>query len=345
MTRTIAAVLLGVFLTSCTTAPTPQPQPAQPQGRLAEPIPLDPAVRYGILDNGLEYYIRVNNKPEKRAELRLVVDAGSVLESDPQRGLAHFVEHMAFNGTKNFKKQELVNYLERIGMRFGPDLNAYTSFDETVYILQVPTDDATIVDTGFRILRDWASEISFEADEVDKERGVVIEEWRLGRNAQGRIRDKQIPLIFHGSQYAVRLPIGAKEVLEKAPASELQSFYRNWYRPDLTAVVAVGDFDPDRIEALIKQNFGSIPRPKNAPERKSFDIPDHAETLVEVTTDPEATGISVVVEYKRPPVARETVADMRQTLVDGLSRHDERAAPGAWTRCGSAVPVRIRQLR
>ncbi|HEU4523138.1 MAG TPA: insulinase family protein, partial [Thermoanaerobaculia bacterium] len=209
-TFAVTAALVSIGCTTSTTAP-PTVAGTQPQAAatsLSQPIPLDPAVRHGVLPNGLTYYIRVNEKPENRAELRLAVNAGSILESDEQRGLAHFVEHMAFNGTANFEKQELVNYIERIGMRFGPHLNAYTSFDETVYMLQIPTDDAAIVDTGFRILRDWATAISFDPAEIDKERGVVIEEWRLGRGASGRIRDKQFPVLFHGSQYAERLPIG-----------------------------------------------------------------------------------------------------------------------------------------
>ena len=168
----------------------------------SEPIPFDPKVRRGTLDNGLTYFVRANVKPENRAELRLAVNAGSIQEDDDQRGLAHFVEHMAFNGSENFEKQALVDYLERVGMRFGPDLNAYTSFDETVYMLEIPTDDDEIVQTAFQILEDWAHGLSFDEEEIDKERGVVIEEWRRGRGANGRIRDKQLPVTFHGSRYA-----------------------------------------------------------------------------------------------------------------------------------------------
>jgi zinc protease len=315
------AVAAAVILASCTTAPrtTQQTQVAlAPSARLSQPIPLDPAVRTGVLPNGLTYYIRANKRPEKRAELRLAVNAGSVLESDEQRGLAHFVEHMAFNGTESFQKQELVNYLERIGMRFGPDVNAYTSFDETVYMLQIPTDDTKIVDTAFHILLDWATAVSFDPAEVDKERGVVIEEWRLGRGAQGRIRDKQFPIVFHGSRYAERLPIGSRDILATAPVELLRKFYRDWYRPELMAVVAVGDFDPGAIETQIKQQFGSIPRSKSAAPRDEFPIPDHKETLTSVVTDREATSISVSVEYKRPEVRRETIGDMRRLLVDSL---------------------------
>src|SRR3989338_2050768 len=180
------------------------------QWDLARPLPFDTAVTTGQLPNGLRYYIRVNHRPEKRAELRLVVNAGSVLEDDKQRGIAHFVEHMAFNGTRNFARQELVNYLESIGMRFGADLNAYTSFDETVYMLTVPTDTGTFLQRGVEILRDWADGQLFDSAEVDRERGVVIEEWRLGRGAESRMQDQQFPVLFQDSRYAERLPIGVK---------------------------------------------------------------------------------------------------------------------------------------
>jgi zinc protease len=315
MRNVAVSALTALFIGCVTPVPPPQTPPPSP---LAQSIPLDPAVREGVLPNGLTYYIRVNKKPENRAELRLAVNAGSTLETDAQRGLAHFVEHMAFNGTANFEKQELVNYIERIGMRFGPHLNAYTSFDETVYMLQIPTDDTKIVDTGFRILRDWATSISFDPAEVDKERGVVIEEWRLGRGAQGRIRDKQFPTLFHGSRYAERLPIGSREILATAPVRQLTDFYRDWYRPELMSVIAVGDFDADAIERHIKQQFGSIPKSSAAPARNEFPIPDHAQTLTSVVTDPEATNISVTVQYKRPRIELETVGDMRQLIVDNL---------------------------
>ena len=291
-----------------------------PEGAKApdESIPLDPAVRHGVLDNGLEYYVRENHKPENRAELRLVVDAGSVVEDEDQRGLAHFVEHMAFNGTARFAKQELIDYLESIGMRFGPDINAYTSFDETVYMLEVPTDDAEIVGTAFRILEDWAHQVSFEGEEIDKERGVVIEEWRLGRGAQGRIRDKQLPVLFHGSRYAERLVIGDKAILESAPYDTLRRFYRDWYRPDTMAVVAVGDFDAGPIETLIREHFGTFEAPADPRPRETFPVPDHEETLASVVTDPEATSIAVSVAHKRPPERVRTVGDLRRSLVDDL---------------------------
>jgi len=257
-TPLLLTVLLTVACSSESRRPpqtTPEPPPASPQ---SEPIPFDPAVRVGKLENGLTYYVRANKKPENRAELRLVVNAGSIVEDDDQRGLAHFIEHMAFNGTENFAEQEMIDYLERIGMRFGPDINAYTSFDETVYMLEIPTDDETIVLTAFQILEDWAHRISFEDVEIDKERGVVIEEWRLGRGARGRIRDKEFPVVFHDSRYAERLVIGDKETLETAPYDVVRRFYHDWYRPDLMAVIAVGDFDESRIEEQIREHFSSL---------------------------------------------------------------------------------------
>jgi zinc protease len=221
---------------------------------LTEKIPTDPLVTTGVLENGLSYYIRHNTHPEKRAELRLAVNAGSMQEEDDQRGLAHFIEHMAFNGTAHFAEQEIIDFMESIGMRFGPSVNAYTGFDETVYMLQIPTDSEKTIRTAFQILEDWAHNISFEAEEIEKERGVIIEEWRLGQGAESRLQEKQFPVLFKGSRYALRLPIGGKDIIESFPHERLKDFYRDWYRPDLMAVVAVGDFDKDSIEELIKSH-------------------------------------------------------------------------------------------
>ncbi len=246
---------------------------AQNNISLNDTIPVDPQITIGTLDNGLKYYIRENKKPEKRAFLRLTVNAGSILENDNQQGLAHLNEHMAFNGTKHFEKQQLINYLESIGMRFGPDINAYTSFDETVYMIEVPTDSAEIVKKGFQILEDWAHNLSFDSVEIDKERGVVIEEWRLGRGADARIRDKQFPVLLKDSRYAERLPIGKKDILENFKHQTLIDFYKEWYRPDLMAVVAVGDFNKDWIEKLIKQHFSDIKNPQNERNKKNLFSP------------------------------------------------------------------------
>ncbi|HEX9886223.1 MAG TPA: insulinase family protein [Longimicrobiales bacterium] len=282
-------------------------------------LPVDPAVTVGELDNGLRYFIRRNGRPENRAELRLVVNAGSVLEDDSQRGLAHLVEHMAFNGTEHFEKQELVDYLESIGMEFGPSINAYTSFDETVYMLHVPTDDPEVVGTAFQILEDWAHLVSFEPEEIDKERGVVVEEWRLGRGASARILDQQLPIMFQGSRYAERLPIGDVETLQTFPHEELTRFYETWYRPDLMAVVAVGDFEPRDVEELVRTHFGRIPARAERLDRPYHDVPDHAETYYAIASDPEATGSQIAVLTMQEPRDVTTVGEYRQSLVEGLA--------------------------
>ncbi len=281
-------------------------------------LPLDPAVITGKLENGTHYFIRVNQKPEKRAELWLVVNAGSVLEDDDQQGLAHFVEHMGFNGTEHFAKQELVDYLESIGMRFGPDLNAYTGFDETVYMLKVPTDSLAVMETAFQILEDWARGVTFDPGEIDKERGVVTEEWRLGRGAEARMRDKQFPVLFKGSRYAVRLPIGQKAVIDTAHYETIKRFYRDWYRPDLIAVIAVGDFDPRRVEKLIVDHFQRLTEPAQPRERVNFPVPDHEESLVSVATDPEATTSRVSIVFKQDVRDESTVGAYRRNIIRSL---------------------------
>ena len=305
-----SALLAAVLFT--VTAP---PLRAQVRG---ERLPVDPHVVVGTLRNGLRYYVRANRRPEQRAELRLAVNAGSILEDDTQQGLAHFVEHMAFNGTRSFAKQELVSYLESIGMRFGADLNAYTSFDETVYMLQVPTDSSGALAKGLQILEEWAHTVTFDPAEVDKERGVVIEEWRLGQGAGERLRQQYFPVLFRDSRYASRLPIGQKDVLESFTRDELVRYYRDWYRPDLLAVVAVGDFDAQHVARLIRERFGRIPAPSASRARTSYEVPDHDGTLVAIATDREATGTSVEVDWKLPPRRQGTMLEFRASLARSL---------------------------
>ncbi len=283
-----------------------------------EVLPRDPAVLVGRLANGLRYYVRRNGRPENRAFLRLIVRAGSVLEDDDQRGLAHFVEHMAFKGTEHFEKTELLDYLHRIGMRFGPDVNAYTGFDETVYRLETPTDDAEILDKALLALQDWASAVTLDDEEIERERGVVIEEWRDGRGAGARLRDAEIPYRLHGSRYVERLPIGDPEILREAPPQRLRDFYRDWYRPDLMAVVAVGDFDAAAVETDIRRRFGALKGPDEPRERFEAEIPPHEETLVSIFTDPELTRSSISVAFKGATDDFVTVADYRASLVRGL---------------------------
>lgn len=310
MQRTISAVMMGLLswftVIGGSTAAAEQP------------LAYDPLVTRGTLPNGVRYVIRENGKPANRLELRLVVNAGSVLETDDQQGLAHFLEHMAFNGTEHFEKQELVDYLESIGMAFGPDLNAYTSFDETVYMLQVPTDDEAVLEKAFLILRDWAEGLTLVGEEIEKERGVVIEEWRLGRGAMQRLRDKHFPVLFHDSRYASRLPIGKLEVLQEFEHDRLRAYYEDWYRPELMAVVAVGDVPPARVEAWIRQYFADVPAEGRAPPRPAFPVPDHPRTLVSVATDAEATQSSFSVYYKHPVAPLQTRGDYRRRIKEGL---------------------------
>jgi zinc protease len=285
---------------------------------LTDPIPFDPSVKSGVLPNGLKYFIKKNAKPEKRCELRLALNAGSMLENDDQLGLAHFTEHMCFNGTKNFKKSALVDFLESAGVKFGAHLNAYTSFDETVYMLQLPTDKEDLFQKGFQVLEDWAHNVSFDAEEIEKERGVVISERRGGLGANERMRQQWWPVAFGGSRYADRLPIGTLPVLQGFKHETLKAFYDKWYRPDLMAVCAVGDFDVDKVEALIKQKFGAI-APKTAPlEHKTFDVPDHKGLRVSVTSDAEAPYTLAQLFYYHPMSKTITQGDMRKGLVGDL---------------------------
>lgn len=281
-------------------------------------LPLNPEVKTGKLSNGLTYYIQHNEKPENRAELRLVVKAGSVLETDAQQGLAHFVEHMAFNGTKNFSKNELVNFLERSGVRFGAHLNAYTSFDETVYMLSLPTDTATVFQKGFQVLEDWAHNLSFNAEEIEKERGVVLEEWRLRLGAQQRMQQQYFPTLLYQSRYAGRLPIGKPDIIEHFEHPALVSFYRDWYRPDLMAVIAIGDFDAEKVEAMVKDHFGSLLPPENPKERTKYTLPDHKEPQVAIVTDKEAQYTQLSVYYKRPALQVKTEGGYLQLMERSL---------------------------
>jgi zinc protease len=274
-----------------------------------QPMPVDQKVKIGKLSNGLTYYIRHNVKPEKRVELRLVVNTGSVLEDDDQLGLAHFMEHMNFNGTKRFPKNELVSYLQSIGVEFGADLNAYTSFDETVYMLPVPTDKPGLVDKGLQILEDWAHNALLDSTEIEKERGVVIEEWRLSRGADERMMKQTLPVQYQGSKYAERLPIGKLETLQHFNHAALKRFYTDWYRPDLQAIVVVGDIDVNDMEQKIREIFGDIPARTNSRKREIFPVPDHTELLTVVAKDKETAFPSVEILYKRDPQPETTVGD------------------------------------
>ena len=279
-------------------------------------LPLWPEVKKGTLPNGLTYYILKHGKPEKRAFLWLAVNAGSVLEDDDQQGLAHFHEHMSFNGTKRFPKAEIINYLEKIGMRFGADLNAYTSYDQTVYQLEVPTDNAEFVGKGLDILRDWAGDVSDEPVEVEKERGVVLEEWRLGRGAFQRLRDKQGKVLYKGSRYAERNPIGQPDIIKTASRDVLNRFYRDWYRPDLMAVIAVGDVDTAVMEKAIQARFGDLKNPAHERARFHAEVPKADGTRVSIETDRELPLSLVSVSNMLPHRPQVTLDDFRRVVVE-----------------------------
>lgn len=285
---------------------------------LSKPIPADPNIKIGKLDNGLTYYIKLNKKPEQRVELRLAINAGSVFETEGQQGLAHFCEHMCFNGTKNFPSNKMVSMLEEMGVKFGAELNAYTSLDETVYMLKVPTDNIEWINRGFQVLEDWAHQVSLEDTEIDKERGVIVEEWRLGLGADDRMQSKYFPVIFKGSKYAERLPIGKVDVIKSFPYDTLRAFYKSWYRPDLMAVVVVGDIDPVMAEEKIKEYFGRIPKATNSRERIEFPVPDNTEPRVSVVTDKEASGFDIQIFIKHPKRDNISFNDYRASLARSL---------------------------
>ncbi len=284
----------------------------------ADAMPVDAAISQGTLPNGLRYYVRANQKPEHRAELRLAVKAGSILEEDDQQGLAHFVEHMAFNGTAHFPKHDVVSFLESLGMRFGADVNAYTSFDETVYMLTVPTDKPETLDRALLVLEDWAHNVSFEPEEIEKERGVVMEEWRLRRGAGARISDRVLPIILKGSRYADRVPIGKTDVIQSFKPDRLRRFYADWYRPNLMAVVAVGDFDQAQVVTLVKNHFSGLVNPPAAPSRATYDVPDRTAGAVTVLTDKELTTTNIEVDYLVPTRPYGTVGKYRERMIDRL---------------------------
>jgi zinc protease len=298
------------------------PPPLAP-GALAAPdaeptLPLYAKVRKGTLPSGLTYYVFAHRAPVHRAQLWLAVNAGSVLEEDDQRGLAHFVEHMAFNGTRRFPRQSLVDFLEKTGMSYGADLNASTSFDQTLYTLQVPTDRPELVGRAIGILRDWSDGVTFDPTEVEKERAVVLEEWRLRRGAQARLFDKQASALFEGSKYAERVPIGKPEIIQGAPRDALVRFYKDWYRPNLMAVVAVGDFDVAAVEAQIRSEFASLAPSTSPRPRPEVALPPPSQPTVSIETDPEATSTTVSIRTLVPHRPEVTRSDYRRLRMADL---------------------------
>lgn len=284
----------------------------------SEMIPLDPAIRIGKLPNGFTYYIRKNVEPKNRVQLYLANKVGSILENDDQRGLAHFMEHMGFNGTKNFPKNDLVNYLQKAGVRFGADLNAYTSFDETVYQLPIPSDDPEVLKNGIQIMRDWAKGATLDPVEIDKERGVVLEEQRLGKGAQQRMQDKYLPMLFNNSRYSNRLPIGTEAVLKNFTPATIQQFYNDWYRPDMQALIVVGDIDVNAMEATIKAKFSDLKNPAKPRERTNYRIPLTNKNQFIAVTDKEFPVTVAQIMIKHPESKLITKTDYRNSIVRRL---------------------------
>jgi zinc protease len=296
-------LLAGMFVFQHTSA----------QLNLQSKLPVDAKVKIGKLANGLTYYIRQNKKPEQKVELRLVLNAGSILEEDDQQGLAHMAEHMAFNGTTHYKKNDIVSYLQDIGVGFGNDLNAYTSFDETVYILPVPTDRSGNLEKGFQVLEDWAHNVTYLDDDINGERAIILEESRMGKGANDRIFRKVYPHLFEGSKYAKRLAIGIDSIIKNFPVDNIRRFYKDWYRPDLMAVIVVGDIEPAKAEEMVKKHFAGMTNPTTERKREYANVPPYSASQAMVVTDKEATGYQVSINYpaiKKP--ASVTVGDYRR---------------------------------
>ena len=282
-------------------------------------LPIDPNVKIGKLPNGLVYYIRKNVEPKNRAELYLGNKIGSLMENEEQLGLAHFTEHMAFNGTKDFPKNEIINYLQKAGVRFGADLNAYTGFNQTVYQLPIPTDSAEVFKTGFKILANWAGKVTMDGKEIDNERGVIIEEDRQrGKNAQQRISKQLLPFLLGDSRYAKRIPIGDVDLLQKFTHDKIRNFYKDWYRPNLQTVIAVGDFDVNEVEKLIIANFSELKNPANEKARTYYSIPDNVQPLVKIATDPEQPYNVAQLIYKQKQGPVKTEADYKTQMAQNM---------------------------
>jgi len=286
-------------------------------------LPVDPKVRTGKLENGLTYYIRNNGTPEQRADFYIAQNVGSMQEEDMQAGLAHFLEHMAFNGTKNFPGKNMLEYLQDNGIKFGTNINAYTSFDQTVYFMtDVPTLNKNLVDSCLLVLYDWSSGIALEDEEIDKERGVIREEWRTRGGAQQRLWEQLLPAMYPGSKYANRMPIGNIDVINNFKYSEIRDYYNKWYRPDLQSIIVVGGIDVDAMEKQIKELFSGIKLNANRAERVSFPVPDNDEPIVAIATDPEARGTSIMVFYKHEPMPE----DLKKTQMGYLTSYILNAA-------------------
>src|SRR5260221_1742210 len=284
----------------------------------SQQVPVDPEVLVGTLPNGLRFYVRPNRKPARRVEVRLVVKAGSVLEDDDQQGVAHFVENMEFEGTRHFPRQGIVEFLGSLGLGIGADANAATSYDDTQYTLRVPTDVPGALDRALLVLEDWAQGASFDQDGIDRERAIVLSEWRMNLGAGERTADKVRRVQLEGSRYADRPPIGKTDVLQRVPREALTRFYRDWYRPNLMALIVAGDVDRDAVVSMIKTHFSSLSNPSPARPRPAFDVPDHPGTRYAVVTDTETTATEVELTDLRPARNQGSVGGYRDVMMDQL---------------------------
>lgn len=285
---------------------------------LNQKLPFDNEVVTGKLKNGFTYFIRKNTEPKGRVTMYLGMKAGSILENEKQLGLAHFLEHMNFNGLKHFPKNELVNYLQKAGVRFGSDLNAYTSFDQTVYQLPIPSDDPELLKNGLQVMRDWAQDALLDGEEIDKERGVILEEKRGGRGVQQRLQDQYFPMVLNGSLYSKRLPIGTEDILKTFPYTEIRKFHQDWYRPDLQALIIVGDIDPKAIEENVKTLFSDMKMPKKVLPRKEYRVDLLNKNQFLTISDPELpyTVAQILIKNEKEKVV--TVGDYRNELLKSI---------------------------
>jgi zinc protease len=287
-------------------------------GAFAQPLPLDPSIRTGVLPNGFTYYIRKNTEPKNRVQLYLANNIGSVLEDDDQRGLAHFMEHMSFNGTTHYPKNELVHYLQKSGVRFGADLNAHTGFDETVYELPMPSDSPALLQNGLQIMRDWAANATLDVREINDERGVVLEEKRLGKGASQRMQTKYLPVIFNYSRYSDRLPIGTDTVLNNFQKPAILKFYKDWYRPDLQALIVVGDINVDSMEIQVKKLFSDLKNPANERPRVKYSVPLKGKNQFIAVTDKEFPYTVLEIFVKHPRMQQGTKQEYEESIKRNL---------------------------
>ena len=329
MTSYLKRLFTALLIVGSAVMASAQQQPQMP------PIPTDPNVRIGKLANGLTYYIRHNELPENRADFYIAQKVGSILEEENQRGLAHFLEHMCFNGTTHFPGKGIINWLETIGVRFGENLNAYTSIDETVYnIDNVPVIRDGIVDSCLLILHDWANDLTLDPKEIDNERGVIHEEWRTGQGAMMRMYEQALPKAFEGSKYGHRLPIGTIEVIDNFPYQALRDYYEKWYRPDQQGIIVVGDIDVDKVEAKIKEIFSDIEMPANAAERVYEQVPDNKEPIVTIAKDKEQPVTMIYLWHKHPATPNEAKGNMGYLVQNYL-----------FTMIESMLNARLEELR